>query len=130
MNDRIVSSVKLGGDPNKQDAAEALIASVEATFGRLNDARGTIDMTFLQEHAAAIRGDFEAALENGTWVSEIPGRSILQRFAARELSGAGSYEGFRNVIVDQMVDAAYEPPGMRLVIDFITATDPALGPAA
>ncbi|RRR48258.1 hypothetical protein EHH44_02580 [Mycolicibacter terrae] len=130
VNDRIVSSVKLGGDPNKQDAAEALIASVEATFGRLNDARGTIDMTFLQEHAAAIRGDFEAALENGTWVSEIPGRSILQRFAARELSGAGSYEGFRNVIVDQMVDAAYEPPGMRLVIDFITATDPALGPAA
>jgi hypothetical protein len=62
-------------------------------------------------------------------VNEIPGRSILQRFAARELSGAGSYEGFRNVIVDQMVDSGYEPPGMRTVIDVIIASDVPLAQA-
>lgn len=130
VNDKIVSSVNLGGDPSNDNAAEALIDSVNATFVRLNDAQDTINMTFLEEQAAAIRDAFLAALDNGTWVNEIPGRSILQRFAARELSGAGSYEGFRNVIVDQMVDAAYEPPGMRRVIDFITATDSVLGPAS
>lgn len=128
VNDRIVSSVNLGGDPAKDNAAEALIDSVNATFGRLNGVQQAVDMTFLEEQAAAIKGRFVAALNDGTWVKEIPGRSILQRFAARELAGVGSYEGFRNVIVDQMVDAAYEPAGMRHVLDIITATDSALGP--
>lgn len=129
VNDRIVSSVHLGGDPSKRNAADALIASVSATFDRLNNARDTIDYAFLEQQAAAIKDGFIASLDNGTWVKELPGRSILQRFAARELSGVGSYEGFRNVIVDQMVDASYEPPGMRRVIDVITATDPVLAPA-
>jgi hypothetical protein len=123
VNDKIVSSVNLGGPSKKKTAAEAIIASVEATFSRLSDVQAEVDLAFLSAQAAAIEDGFVAALDNGTWVNEIPGRSILQRFAARELSGVGSYEGFRNVIVDQMVDAGYEPPGMRRIIDVISASD-------
>lgn len=128
VNDKIVSSVKLGGSAKGQSAADALNASVEATFARLNKARDSTDKAFLDSQEQAIRTELEAALFNGSWVREFPGRSILQRFAGEELGGKASYEGFRNLIVDQMVDAGYEPPGMRIVIDAILATDEPLTP--
>jgi predicted ATPase len=124
VNDKIVSSVKLGGDPKKNNSADALIDSVNATFSRLNTVRGEIDMIYLQQMEAAIKASFTKALHDGSWMKEFPGRSILQRFVAKELAGKGSYEGFRNVVVDQMVDANYEPAGMRQVIEVILADDP------
>lgn len=128
VNDKIVSSVHLGGNPTAQDPAAALIESVNATFSRLNDAQTEIDRAFLETQATAIKDQLSAALNNGSWVKEFPGRSVLQRFAANVLTGIGSYEGFRNVIVDQMVDAGFEPTGMRHVIDVIEASNEPIGP--
>jgi len=130
VNDMIVSSVHLGGNPRTQDAAEALIDSVNATFVRLNAAQSKIDRAFLDSQATIIKDGLSNALNDRTWVKEFPGRFVLQRFAANVLAGKGSYEGFRNVIVDQMVDAGFEPTGMRQVIDTIMASNPPVGPPA
>lgn len=128
VNDTIVRSVNLGADPAQQNAAEALIPSVEATFRRLADARNAIDRAFLVTQEASIKQGLQDALSDGTWVKEFPGRSILKRFVAKELAGKASYEGFKNLIVDQMVDAGYEPPGMRTIIDIILQADEPLTP--
>jgi hypothetical protein len=45
---------------------------------------------------------------------------ILARFVATHGTGV-SYEHFRNLIVDQMVDDNYEPPGMKVLVDAIAA---------
>ncbi|WP_442930382.1 ATP-binding protein [Mycobacterium sp. NBC_00419] len=128
VNDKIVSSVNLGGDPRKSDAASALIDSVNATFGRLEGVRQEVDMAFLQAESATIQQGLSAALADGSWVKKFPGRSVLQRFVAKELAGRSNYEGFRNAIVHQMADAGYEPPGMRRIIDLILASDEPLAP--
>jgi predicted ATPase len=128
VNDKIVGSVHLGGNSKGRDVAEALIESVTATFSRLNAAQGELDKAFLETQAVEIKAQLSEALNDGTWVKEFPGRSVLQRFAGSVLAGSGSYEGFRNVIVDQMVDAGFEPAGMRHVIDLITATNKLVQP--
>ena len=106
------------------DAADALIDSVTATFGRLDGLRQSVDHAYLQAQAVSIHDGFTKALTDGSWLKEFPGRSILQRFVNKELVGKATYEGFRNLVVDQMVDAGHEPAGMRQVIDIIAASDP------
>ncbi|GJJ16484.1 AAA family ATPase [Mycolicibacterium mageritense] len=123
VNDQIVRAIKLGGDPLATDAADALKDSVTATFGRLDDLKRTVDYAYLQAQSDALRDGFNDALADGSWLKEFPGRSILQRFVHKELAGRATYEGFRNLVVDQMVDAGHQPLGMQKVIDTITASD-------
>lgn len=123
VNNQIVRSVHLGGNPNSANAANALIDSVTATFTRLDSLRSSIDLPYLESQAAAIENGFRQALADGSWLKEFPGRSILQKFVSKELAGKATYEGFRNLIVDQMVDDGYEPPGMRQVLDIIMAAE-------
>lgn len=124
VNNQIVRSINLGGDPLAADAAAALIDSVTATFDRLTELQQSVDLAYLEAEAAAINDRLTEAMTNGEWLKEFPGRSILQRFVHKELAGKATYEGFRNLVVDQMVDDGYEPAGMRQVIDVIIASDP------
>jgi hypothetical protein len=128
VNDKIIGSVHLGGNPKSEDVAEALSESVTGTFSRLNAAQGELDKAFLETQAVEIKAQLTEALNDGSWVKEFPGRSVLQRFAGKVLAGAGSYEGFRNVIVDQMVDAGFQPSGMRQVIEQIISINKLVQP--
>lgn len=123
VNSRIVSSINIGGNPRTNNAANALFGSVESSFKRLDNVRKVVNLDYLKDEAASIQDGLERALRDGSWVKEFPGRSILQRFAAEELAGRSSYEGFRNAIVHQMVDGGYEPPGMRHILDIIETND-------
>jgi hypothetical protein len=53
-------------------------------------------------------------------MSRFPGRVILSDFVSKHVPGI-SYESFRNLVIDQMIDAEYEPPGMKAVIDAVLA---------
>lgn len=121
VNDRIVSSVNLGGDPRSTDPAGELFPSIEAAFSRLENVRTSTDISTLRVQVTEIERKLEESLDDGSWVREFPGRSILRRFAAEQLSGTANYEAFRNVIIDQMVDGKYQPPGMMHVIEKVLA---------
>jgi energy-coupling factor transporter ATP-binding protein EcfA2 len=123
INDRIVSAVRLGADPTKRPA-EALLASIEGTFSRLEDVQNTIGDAFLATEAREIENRLRCSLADNTWLREFPGRLILKRFVDDRLAGKANYEAFRNIILDQMVDGNYEPPGMRSVVDTILGEDP------
>jgi predicted ATPase len=123
VNDKIVSSVNLGADPSNTDAADALFPSIQGTFSRLEDARMSTDISALRTQAAEIERRLNDSLYDGSWLREFPGRSILRRFAGEQLTGKANYEAFRNVIIDQMVDGNYQPPGMLRVIEHIIAAD-------
>lgn len=84
----------------------------------------------MEDRAKELKAEFEASLETGEWIRLVPGRLILGRFVSRNIPGV-MYEAFRNLILDQMVDDAFEPSGMRVVLDKIegavTEEDESLG---
>jgi hypothetical protein len=45
---------------------------------------------------------------------------ILSDFVSQHVPGV-TYESFRNLVVDQMIDDAFEPRGMKAVIEAIDA---------
>ena len=73
---------------------------------------------FLSERALAYEEELLSALQTDTWVSRFPGRLVLARFVGSHVGGV-NYEGFRNLILDQMVDDAFEPEGMKQLVHAI-----------
>ncbi len=71
------------------------------------------------ERQGQVRDTLEAALVSDDWRSEFPGRLVLKRFVDAHVTGV-SYEALRNLIIDKMVDSAYQPTGMRIVVEAIT----------
>lgn len=123
VNDELVAALNIGARPDSPDPAAAILPSVAASYERLDSARPALtDMAELKRRA----DDFDAALrrwlEDGSWIREFPGRLILKRFLDHNLGTAASYEAFRNVILDKMVDDRYQPQGMRSVISAVLAS--------
>ncbi|BDD99719.1 hypothetical protein MFTT_38130 [Mycolicibacterium fortuitum subsp. fortuitum] len=123
VNERIVRTVDLGGDPKSNDPVGALLPAVEATFARLDRTQSELNEDVLRLQASDIESTLQQALAGDGWLSEFPGRLILKRFCADEKMRGVSYEALRNVIVDQMVDAGYQPAGMAYVIDRIQSNE-------
>lgn len=120
VNDRIVTSIRLGGDLATENAAAALMPSIEGTYERIDGMRDELrDADWLQSQAEMFEGDLRSWLTDGSWIREYPGRLLLKRFVDSTLRGAASYEAFRNVILDQMVDDGHAPAGMARVFDIV-----------
>jgi hypothetical protein len=117
VNDRLVNSISVGASPSSTDIAAALQPSITGSFDRLDSVRTEVsDVAQLRVEAVEVESSLQAWLGDGQWISEFPGRSVLQRFAGEYLSGAATYEGFRNVILDKMVDDEYHPRGMETIL--------------
>ena len=125
VNRRVVSSISLGVSPSPTNVAAALMPSIVGSFDRLDAAR--TEVTDAQRGSKRRQTNctrtFKASLDDGTWITTLPGRAILKGFVAQQLAGAAPYEAFRNVVLDQMVDDAYEPIGMKRVLDLIAGVD-------
>jgi hypothetical protein len=119
IDDKIWSSVNVAGDRGRVDVAAALFPSVTSTFKRLSEVQDVLDLDFLEAEEGRIRENLREALGNDSWAREFPGRSILKQFVDRIPGGKFGYELLRNMIVDQMADAGYRPPGMLKVINVI-----------
>jgi hypothetical protein len=94
------------------------IRSIAGSLRRLSELGSSYSETSLETRQDQIRRELNVALTNGMWRSEFPGRLILKRFVGRYVNGV-NYEGFRNIILDKMVDAGYQPNGMKEVIERI-----------
>jgi hypothetical protein len=123
VNSQIVQAIRISGDPNAADVATAIEPSIVGSYKRLDIVRTSVtDPAYLRGRVAALEAELRAWLLGDEWLAEFPGRRILQRYIEKQVpSGAANYEGFRNLIVQQMIDDGYEPPGMKAVLDVIAA---------
>ena len=123
VNSRLVGAFSLGAAPDAPDAAAALRPSIEASLARVNEVAGDLlDAGLLDDHAGRINADVARALAEEFWDRDVPGRLVLHRFVQDHVNGV-RYEQFRNLIINEMVDAEFEPAGMKAVVDAILGGD-------
>jgi hypothetical protein len=118
VNDSLITAVLVKASPNTRSPAQDLVPSIASSLRRLNEVGGKYSETFLETRQTEIRGTLETSLSNGEWRHEFPGRLIIKRFVGEYMQGV-NYEAFRNILIDKMVDAGYQPPGMKEVIEKI-----------
>jgi hypothetical protein len=120
-NRALVSAVGVGAKRDSLDPATDLRPSIEGSVTRFNEsADQLLADDHLKERADHFRAELTDALGSDEWMSRFPGRLVLSRFVERHVPGV-SYENFRNLIIDQMVDDGFQPLGMQRVIDEIEA---------
>jgi len=121
-NGLLIKAIDTGTDPKAADLATQLSEAIERSATRLEKVRTEkLSKAIINEEEKKLRGKYNESLANGTWTSEFRGRNILKRFNSKNASLV-SYEVFRNLILSQMRDDGYCPPGMKTIIDEILST--------
>jgi AAA domain, putative AbiEii toxin, Type IV TA system len=115
VNDSLVNAIRVKASPDTRNPARDLMPSIGGSLRRLSEVENKYSETFLDTRQAQIRSTLDIALTNGEWRREFPGRLILKRFVGQHVQGV-NYEIFRNIVLDKMVDAGYQPSGMMEVI--------------
>ena len=119
VNDRLVRSITIGGDPAAEPVT-GLLPSIKASFDRVDAAKADVrDEGWLRARADEYRAELRRTLDDGTWLGHFPGRPIVSGFVQQHLVGKLSYEGFVNLVIDAMVEANYKPEGMVDVLSRI-----------
>ena len=118
VNESFVNAITIKASPDTRDPARDLMPSISGSLRRLREFGEKYSESFLGDMQSQIKSTLEIALTNGEWRREFPGRLILKRFVGRHVRGV-NYEAFRNVVLDKMVDAGYQPYGMKKVIEKI-----------
>ncbi|NMN60821.1 putative ATPase [Xanthobacter sp. SG618] len=118
-NSKIVSCIDLGFDPAAEDVAQQTYSAIQRSFKRI-DVINNSDLTVnsLQIKENELKNEIDESFSNGTWRSVLPGREIIRAFVDEQRLSL-PYESLRNLIVSRMVDAGFQPPGMKRVIDDI-----------
>jgi AAA domain, putative AbiEii toxin, Type IV TA system len=112
VNDRIVRSVVIAGDPAAEPVT-GLLPSIVASLRRVDEAEAEVaNELWLHARADEYRDGLRQILDDGTWLEHFPGRPILSGFVQQHLAGKVSYDGFVNLVLDSMVEADYRPQGM------------------
>jgi hypothetical protein len=121
-NAKLTEGIRTRSNPNEPNAADACREVIESSFRRVQKAVDddlSIDVLRLREQVEATR--LNGTLESGEWENVFRGRDILKRFVSNQLRGTISYTVFRDLIVARMRDDAFQPIGMKDVIDRILA---------
>lgn len=120
-NRALVGAIDTRTDPRSADVTSLLLASIGRSVARIEDVR-TKDLgeETLAKKELEIRTKYNASLANGTWTTVFRGRDVLRRFTAGNASSC-SYEVFRNLLLSQMSDDSFRPPGMEKVVNQILA---------
>jgi hypothetical protein len=112
------SEVRIGVSPASADPPKELLPSIENTAHRIEARRKEYDEAKIVELLTAEEGRLEASIEDESWITAMPGREILKRFAGRHLGKFG-YENFVNIILDKMLQSGKRPQGIKEVLDKI-----------
>ena len=115
VNESFVNSIAVGASPSTRNPASDLMPSIRKSLERLAAAGEKYSEDFLRERQSEIRGLLEAALTNGEWRREFPGRLILKRFVRRHVPGV-NYEAFRYIILidgGRRLSAGWDARGNR-----------------
>ena len=121
VNNSLIRAINIGANPAAPDIALEMIQSIEGSLSRLALVGKSLTADELSQRAAAFEGTLSAALANGSWIKEFPGRLVIRRYADRQLNGKIDASLFANAVLDEMVERAKKPAGMRLVLEEILA---------
>jgi predicted ATPase len=120
VNDELVRLIRTATDPSAPEVAPDLASAAGRSAENISKTVGErFDLAHLKDMEEKLRSEFEKALAADTWRKRFRGRDVLNRFVAR--IHKTSYEVFRDLIVARMKDSAFQPEGMRAVIDKILA---------
>jgi hypothetical protein len=118
-NTVLVSSINLGCNPERQDAAIAIAEAAERSGQRVSDRiREQLRPEMLLKLEEKLRAEYATDLAGDQWMSRFRGREILRRFVGKFATGI-PYEMFREVIISRMRDEVFQPPGMKKIVDTI-----------
>ena len=118
-NTALVGAINMATDPKGSDLANQIHQSITRSLARINEVcHGTLTKESLQLKEQELRARYDESLASGTWISKCRGRDVLKRFAGKHVASV-SYEVFRNLVLSQMKDAGYSPPGMEAVVSQI-----------
>jgi AAA ATPase domain/Protein of unknown function (DUF4435) len=120
VNDALVSSIGLGIDPKSERISALLSDALQSAVRKINKVAQELDNEELQSKERELSDQFNADLVSGNWKNSLPGRSILRGFVGQHVQTI-SYIPFRNLILNRMADARFQPPGMAHVIAQITS---------
>jgi hypothetical protein len=121
VNNRLIHAIKIGASPTTTQPGVDLLPSITGSLDRLRDVGVELSSgAWLGEAESRHRSVLSEALTSGGWRSEFPGRDILKRFVERYASGA-SYEVFRNITLEKMVEVSVQPEGLKKVLSDILA---------
>ena len=118
-NAALVGAINTGTDPKGADLSNQLHQSISRSLARLTEVcNTTLAKAALDSQESQLRERYTESLADGTWISKCRGRDVLKRFAGKHAPSV-SYEVFRNLLLAQMKDHDYQPPGMALVVEKI-----------
>lgn len=121
-NAALVGAINTGTDPKGADLSNQLHQSISRSLLRLTEVcNTTLAKATLDSQESQLRERYTESLADGTWISKCRGRDVLKRFAGKYAPSV-SYEVFRNLLLAQMKDHDYQPPGMALVVEKILST--------
>lgn len=119
VNQKIVSCIDLGFDPDRRDISAAIGEALARTHSRIDSAiSDAFSHVALERAEQDLQNDVERDLGNDQWIRSFRGRDVLKRFVSRYCTGV-AYEPFRDLIVARMRDAEFKPAGMLRVIEAI-----------
>lgn len=117
----LLGCIKTTTDPNEQMVAPALSNAISLSSERISKViNNKLSLGQLEQEETKLRNEFEKSLAADSWRKRFRGRDILRRFVGRIQKT--DYEVFRNLIIANMRDTAFQPEGMRAVIDKILIT--------
>lgn len=118
-NKQLVSSIDLGCNPARLDAAAAIGEAIARSADRINlKVRDDLSDSRLAELEDCLKKEYATALATDVWRTRFRGREILRRFAGRFAQGL-PFEYFREMIVSRMRDDGFRPSGMANVVNQI-----------
>lgn len=121
VNSELIRDLNLGTNPTSDDIGVELHRAIEASSERITKRlKNNLNLDNIQERVNAERQSLSTALATEDWRKHFRGRDILREFAGQYLPGM-RYEYFRELIISQMLNANYQPPGMKAVLDHILA---------
>lgn len=114
----ITKQIKIACDPKSEDIGARLADALDSSFKRIDQlSKGELAKSVFEKTAVEQEEKLSEALSDGTWITKFPGRSILKLFVSNHTDV--SYDVFRMLVVSQMRRTAYQPAGMKMVIDQI-----------
>lgn len=115
-NSKIVQSISLGFSPETLNIGIALYEAASRSAEKISKlAEEVLSEQSLKDLEQKMRADFEKSFADGTWRVNLPGREILKRFVEAASLPVG-YEVFRNLLVNRMTEASYQPAGMKEIL--------------
>jgi hypothetical protein len=117
VNKKVRKCIRVDVRHSQNALPESLNEAVNSTLSLLREMQDSElsinNLTLLYEEKKKV---LEDSLVNGSWKKEFAGRDILREFLNKYARNIGKYDNFRNLILNQMMQAKFRPEGMEGVL--------------